>query len=84
MKRVILVAIVLFIILSQSYSQLPSRSKGNHGLLSDFSGRQLYKKDVSLFTGNNAFQINDASGLSKGTTYHYCIIATNTEFKVIR
>ena len=36
-------------------------------ILTDFSGRQVLKKNISLSPGDNAFEINEAARLSKGT-----------------
>jgi 1,4-alpha-glucan branching enzyme len=54
-------------------------------IVADFSGRQLYKKKVSLFAGSNAFQINETSGFSKGTYLLTVISLHETQsFKIFK
>jgi len=54
-------------------------------VITDFSGRQLYKKIIALSPGNNAFEINEASKLSKGNYLLTIISSQQTQsIKVIK
>jgi hypothetical protein len=48
-------------------------------ILADFSGRQLYKKNIQLSPGNNAFEINETSKLSKGNYFLTIISSQQTQ-----
>ena len=54
-------------------------------ILTDVSGRQLIKQNISISAGNNAFELNEASQLSKGTYVLTIVSSQQTQnIKVIK
>ena len=53
--------------------------------MTDMSGKQLLKKDISLSSGNNAFEITEAAKFARGV-YMLTIIASQQKqtIKIIK
>ena len=54
-------------------------------IITDLSGRRLYKEKIFISEGNNSFEMNKAANFSNGTYFIYIFSAQQTKtIKVIK